>query len=706
MNCRISGIKRSPDSDLVRMSSSSTLLRQLPTHMKLFKTKSAIPRNHELGGKASSLQTLASAGLPVPAFTVVTIHDFLRHLADHRLEKAWRKHFSDKGPWFTEQVWKQRLAKCGLCPALLTKLRTFVDAHPGYAFAVRSSCSREDGADLSFAGQYDTFLNRHALADIVDSLYSCWASLFNERVQSYLRKHDAAGPAPAMAVIVQVMINAAQSGVSFSVDPRTGKDTHVVTEAVRGLGEGLVSGVVAPDYYVVEWRAQSVVEQRLAKCNTKLVPIERSPFVERRLVTGSEISDPVLDSAMLHETTEFCVQVQALLGFPVDIEWSRDEQGHFWLLQARPITSINMTCADQQWTTADFRDGGVSSDVCTPLMWSLYDYVWEQAMPAYLCKVKLLPPYRPAAWGAMFFGRPYWNVGCVKAALAMLPGYVESKFDDDLGIAKNYSDQGQTTRLSLRNLWHAIQVLFALERSFSSQLRYCKQFLPRQQERLTVLDNTPDSLVDTPQFPAFYEELVTTGYYQSEGSYFTHIFNTSNLSTLFREQLQKNAPQVDFASLVAALDDVAHLRQNSDMWETISIIRHHQFQNYWLTTPLSELLKAYRQGATDNGMQWVREHILEFKHHSSRELDLLVPRIDEDPTIVFESIKQRSRRYLEKPRDDYRSTGIRALATRNASRASVRKSAGHRMGHRCRRENMAYPVPPHHDDRQGTGDCF
>ena len=48
-----------------------------------------------------------------------------------------------------------------------------------------------------------------------------------------------------------------------------------------------------------------------------------------------------------------------------------------YILQARKITKIKYLGIKDIWTTADFKDGGVSASVCTPYMWSLYEYIWE-----------------------------------------------------------------------------------------------------------------------------------------------------------------------------------------------------------------------------------------------------------------------------------------------------------------------------------------
>ena len=64
-----------------------------------------------------------------------------------------------------------------------------------------------------------------------------------------------------MAVVVQEMILADRSGVLFTVDPVNKARGHLVIEAVFGLGEGIVSGMITPDHYVVERASGRIVNR-------------------------------------------------------------------------------------------------------------------------------------------------------------------------------------------------------------------------------------------------------------------------------------------------------------------------------------------------------------------------------------------------------------------------------------------------------------
>ena len=116
--------------------------------------------------------------------------------------------------------------------------------------AVRSSAQGEDGAEASFAGQYETVLgvaDGHELRDAIDR---CVASAATERARSY-QADTLEGGSVSMNVVVQRMVDAAAAGVVFTADPVSARRDLLVIDAVAGLGEALVSGEATPDHYGV-----------------------------------------------------------------------------------------------------------------------------------------------------------------------------------------------------------------------------------------------------------------------------------------------------------------------------------------------------------------------------------------------------------------------------------------------------------------------
>lgn len=171
--------------------------------------------------------------------------------------------------------------------------------------AVRSSAMNEDGADAAWAGQLETKLNV-SRENLLNAVKSCRLSASSVRATAYGTAHRKS--VGGVAVIVQMMIDSRVSGVAFSNHPVTG-EKQVVIEAVQGLGEQLVSGMVTPDTYIEngEWH-----------------------------IVGDT---PILTSKEIIEVTALAKRVEAYVGYPVDIEWTYDG-ATLYLLQARPITTL------------------------------------------------------------------------------------------------------------------------------------------------------------------------------------------------------------------------------------------------------------------------------------------------------------------------------------------------------------------------------
>lgn len=528
-----------------------------------------------------------------------------------------------------------------LPPNLIESIQRFIGSYPQFRFAVRSSGTLEDMADSSFAGLYVSLLNRQTLEEIVDAIRTCWASLFGPRVITYCRERSLAINELAMGVVIQQMIPAERSGVSFSVNPTEGHDTQVVTEACWGLGEALVSGQINPNQYIYDWHQEAELKRHIPEQTHQLVGNDTAPFVTQIELDAS--TQAVLSPSEVKTISQLTVDVQRLYGHPIDIEWAI-ANGNTYLLQARPITSIRYTGSDTEWTTADFKDGGVSSTVCTPFMWSLYDFIWERTMPAYLEQTRLISSSGSTLWGKMFFGRPYWNLGAVKSGLKRLPGFCERDFDESLGIEVVYDGLGHVTGTNLKSIIVGMNVLYKLNRSFKNQLIFCQTYLPNQLNILQQLDKHEPSLWPTEKLFAFYPQLIETEYWRSESAYFNLIYDNSNVSTLFKDffdPIQQRNPNVNYLEMISGLTNLSHLKQNQSLWEVTQLLREDATTlNYWKSTTLDEITTHWLQATDVPGHKCVAQHIECFKHNSLRELDITIPRYGEDPRPVFESIQQ------------------------------------------------------------------
>jgi pyruvate, water dikinase len=202
--------------------------------------------------------------------------------------------------------------------------------------AVRSSATTEDLAEASFAGQQDTYLNIKGNDKLIDAVKRCFASLFTSRATYYRNKQGFKHEEAHLAVVVQKMINSDKSGVVFSKDPNyTGDD--VIIEAVFGLGEGIVSGMITPDHYVVSKDLEIVSK----KVEDKKKAIVRSSSGENRIVNlGPDATKmQVLKDHEIKRIADLSIKLEEHYDKPQDSEFAI-ENGEVFMVQTRPITTV------------------------------------------------------------------------------------------------------------------------------------------------------------------------------------------------------------------------------------------------------------------------------------------------------------------------------------------------------------------------------
>ncbi|MEH6459106.1 PEP/pyruvate-binding domain-containing protein [Chitinimonas sp. JJ19] len=224
-----------------------------------------------------------------------------------------------------------------LAEAILTAYRQLGAA----LVAVRSSGVDEDAAEYSFAGQHDTFLNIAEAQRVLDSVRACWASMWNASAMAYRARQAAPGMPQAIGVVVQAMINGEASGVAFSENPLQGQADQLLIEACVGLGEGLVSGRVVSDSYVLGKSPLQLASSQINYKPTALQRGEDGSTVERELDAALAVR-PALSEAQALELGRLVVLVERSYGKPQDIEWTC-RAGQFFLLQSRPITTTAVT---------------------------------------------------------------------------------------------------------------------------------------------------------------------------------------------------------------------------------------------------------------------------------------------------------------------------------------------------------------------------
>lgn len=287
---------------------------------------------HVLGGKAARLGEMIEAGFPVPPAFCVTTELFHRFLDDTGLSA--RITGAERGI-VRELIMSTEIPE-PIADAVLDAYR----AMGSPCVAVRSSATSEDSAAQSFAGQHDTLLNLTGDQDVLRAVRTCWASLWSDRA-GYYREDEAGGDGGrqpgSMAVVVQEMVQSDVSGVLFTVDPVGGRPNRLVVESCYGLGEGLVSGRVSSDFFVVDDSTLDVVE-RLVNFKVTKYQATGPGSVELVKVDTALRNQPSLTPDQLRELAAMALRIRKHYDAEQDIEWAiRD--GRLHLLQTRPITT-------------------------------------------------------------------------------------------------------------------------------------------------------------------------------------------------------------------------------------------------------------------------------------------------------------------------------------------------------------------------------
>ncbi|MEV4063107.1 PEP/pyruvate-binding domain-containing protein [Nonomuraea dietziae] len=275
------------------------------------------------GGKAGALGALLRAGLPVPDGFVVSFAAYLAAVRDLDLGR-----FAGD-PDAARRAIEARPLHATVLDALGRALGELGDP----PVAVRSSAANEDTCLASAAGQHESFLAVHGVSEVAAAVRACWASLFSPRAIGYRDafRDDQQSDDPAMAVIVQLHLDAEVSGVMFTpADPN--EATGI--EASWGLGPSVVEGKVTPDAYRVAKDgsvARTVADKRtrLDRRGTRLVISDVPTRTRNR---------PAIDDATATQLARLGAEIAAVLGGPQDVEWAIVD-GRVWVLQARPVTA-------------------------------------------------------------------------------------------------------------------------------------------------------------------------------------------------------------------------------------------------------------------------------------------------------------------------------------------------------------------------------
>ena len=410
-----------------------------------------------IGGKAKNFAELSGLGLNVPQWIVLS-------------QQTLKTYSDEKG-------------NLSLPSDLITEICShFSDSN---FLAVRSSALDEDGGDFSFAGLFETklFVRKDNLSKHIQEV---WLSSFAERVQLY-REKNGLKHLNGLGIIVQIMIPSESSGVAFGMNPVTGNRNQQLISAVFGLGEGLVSGELDADNYLVdsEIHVEIADKMHLFQFNAtgqSGVVKEELPEKKRR--------KQVLYKEQILEVQKLVKKLGAHFHKPQDIEFTFYKR-KLYLLQSRPITSLGKV-ADKNdvyvlWDNSNIIES--YPGVTTPLTFSFISKSYEGAYRLfceYLGVDKKVIDQNTSVFEntlGLINGRVYYNLKTWYLMLAMLPGYsINARFMEKMMGVKERFDIPPSYIISKGQAWWRI-----VKMGFKMTSRYYS--LPRKRREFENLLN-------------------------------------------------------------------------------------------------------------------------------------------------------------------------------------------------------------------------
>lgn len=333
-------------SELLRFSAES-----LPAGYALNLDELMTPRECLVGAKAMNLAVLKNElGLPVPEGFVMSARAAKRFLDQDGLRASIARELSGLAPEdfpAVEQASRrimQHMRNAVIPDDLLQSLhnaytRLESRTEENVAIAMRSSAIGED-SDASFAGQYASVLGVRR-DGLPEAYRTVMASKYSPRAIAYRLRVGLDEDETPMCVLGLAMVDAAASGVLYTLDPIANDAETISISAVWGIGEQLVSGDGTADSFRVRKSDSAIVERTIAPKTVRLDTAESGGL--RSLAVGeSDRLLPALSDDAIRELTRYAITAERHYRLPLDMEWSQDTRGSLYLLQARPLHSSDV----------------------------------------------------------------------------------------------------------------------------------------------------------------------------------------------------------------------------------------------------------------------------------------------------------------------------------------------------------------------------
>lgn len=400
----------------------------------------------EIGGKAYNLLRLEKMGFRVPRWMVIPQQILNEQIPAEAVESQ---------DWATLRYYIHHIC---LPQDVLDQMAEFVRNSPDQNtwYAARSSAVDEDGASHSFAGQFESFL--YVRADQLESyVKKVWQSAFSDRVATYRKEHNLPMQ-PGIAVIIQEMVDAEIAGVGFGIDPRNGDQKTKIISSVYGLGEGIVSGALDADNFIVRG---NVVENQIVRKEYAFVHHPHGSGLTQKSIAPKLQELPSLNPGQVLEIASVLDRLEKETGRPQDIEFAWKNETLF-LLQTRPVTTAIYDPQPSGKRTVWDNSNIIESypGVTTPLTFSfiikMYEAVYQQLALLLGISPQEIEDHKEtfANMLGLLNGRVYYNLKSWYQLLSLLPGYsLNAGFMEKMMGVKEKFELEEKPRISKTRAW-------------------------------------------------------------------------------------------------------------------------------------------------------------------------------------------------------------------------------------------------------------
>jgi len=301
--------------------------------------------NDLVGKKGANLGEMTTMGLPVVPGYVVSIESYRRFMADTGIGEQISKYIASLGKIDNidkceeaSRVIRSMIEEQQIPEYLKEKIGTCYDELCQKTGIPDVAVSTRSGGPVSRPGMFDTFLNVIGKEQVLLHVKKVWSSIYTGRAMWYRLQHDVPLDGDVMGVVVMKLVDARSAGITFTADPVTGDRTKIIIDASWGIGEGVVSGKVDVDRFVINKETMEIAER--ATGIKKFCIASGKEGVEEREIPPEKQSVSCLSDEEIFAIAKLGKSLEERLGQPQDIEWAIDPDLSFpnnlFVFQTRP----------------------------------------------------------------------------------------------------------------------------------------------------------------------------------------------------------------------------------------------------------------------------------------------------------------------------------------------------------------------------------